>query len=83
MIPDRSNDSIHTEVGPGADEISLCNVIRLEKHGRLWRALVGPDYATGLQAFGETQGRAVLHLMVHCESMGWVWDETWREPNLP
>jgi hypothetical protein len=79
-VPDHRPDVVRTE--PVADEIALCNVIRLEKHGRLWRALVGPDHASGMQAFGDTPRRAILHLAIRCEALGWSWDDTWREPEL-
>jgi hypothetical protein len=65
-----------------ADEIALANVIRLEKHGLVWRALIGPDPASGLFAFGYTRLHALVNLDARCELLGWVFDDTYREPTL-
>jgi hypothetical protein len=79
MIPDRSPDTIRSEAHPVADEIDKANVIRLERHGRTWRALVGPDRASGVQETGDTPRLALVNLAARCEALGWVWDETWRD----
>jgi hypothetical protein len=81
MTPDRRPESIHTEASPMADEIAPCNVVRFEKHGYLWKATIGPA-APGLDAWGNTPRQAMALLMTRCEALAWVWDETWRDPQV-
>jgi hypothetical protein len=82
VIPDRTPDSRVPEKNV-ADELALANVIRLECEGRLWCAVIGPDAreGSGLRAFGHTPRQATLDLLIRCETLGWCFDETWREPS--
>lgn len=67
-----------------ADEIPLCNVIRIEYrpqmvHGQRWRALIGPDAERGQWAIGPTPDIAIDYLRRLLAELSWPWDPTWTD----
>jgi hypothetical protein len=90
MFPDRNGDSIfkaalceHSQRCPtnpsAADEAGLANVVRFQCDGnRMWVARIGSRDG-GLVACVRTPLHAAVGLLIQCEDLLWVFDETWRD----
>lgn len=63
-----------------ADEIRNANVIRVQRDGPRWCALIGPDLQRGVAAFGRNPVSALWGLVYRLARCGWCFDDSWREP---
>jgi hypothetical protein len=63
-----------------ADEIELCNVLRVERIGpSLWRATLGLDPERGLSITAFNATSAILAVACRAARLGWVFDESWSD----
>jgi hypothetical protein len=74
LIPDRKPDVVKND--PMADEIRFANVVRVQRVGARWHAVVGPA-SFSLGAWGQDASEALTRLAALADHMLWPWDETW------